>query len=197
MSGGDHSENLQRVIDRAADDESHYAELISVASARLLKLTRAMFRHETSLRRWEQTDDVFQVVSLRLYNSLSHLRPKSVAEFFGLATLQIRRSLIDLARHHFGPEGSATMRQSLGGKGLPLEQRDHSRSSEPEDLEAWSDFHECAAAIPIEYREVFSLRYYSGLSHEEIANVTNQSLATVKRKWRRAKIWLAEQLSSR
>jgi RNA polymerase sigma-70 factor (ECF subfamily) len=59
------------------------------------------------LRRWEQTDDVYQGAMLRLYQSLNRMQFESLREFFGLAATQVRRTLIDLARHHFGPEGEA------------------------------------------------------------------------------------------
>ena len=71
-----------------------------------------MFRNYPHLRRWEQTDDVFQTAALKLHRSLAEVKPESVRQFFGLAATQIRRTLIDLARHHYGPEGSAANQES-------------------------------------------------------------------------------------
>ena len=37
---------------------------------------------------------------------------------------------------------------------------------------------------------IVELRYFGGLSLEEIAEVTEQSVSTVKRSWRSARVWL-------
>jgi RNA polymerase sigma factor (TIGR02999 family) len=42
--------------------------------------------------------------------------------------------------------------------------------------------------------EVVMLRYYTGLSVEETAEVVGRSASTVKREWRFARAWLARQL---
>lgn len=65
-----------------------------------------------NLRRWEQTDDVFQNAAIRLRRSLKKVNPDFPRNFFGLATVDIRRTLIDLCRHHFGPQGAAGKYQS-------------------------------------------------------------------------------------
>ena len=152
---------LQILLDQAAKGDTHaHEELISRASARLLKLTRKMLRKYPHLRRWEQTDDVFQNASIRLYRSLKNLQPTSVREFMGLATLEIRRSLIDLIRHHFGPEGAAGKHHSdiggTSGDGQVIENAP-SRTGEPDSLEEWTAFHEFVAKLPDDEREVFEL----------------------------------------
>ncbi len=53
---------LQALLDQG--DEQAYEELLSIASSRLHKLARKMLRDYPRLRRWEQTDDVFQTAAL-------------------------------------------------------------------------------------------------------------------------------------
>ena len=104
---------FQALLDLAAEgQEDAYGELIAKASERLFKLTRKMLRNYPYLRRWEQTDDVFQNAAMRLHQSLSEVKTDTVRNFFGLAVTQIRRTLIDLARHHFGPEGQGAKHHS-------------------------------------------------------------------------------------
>jgi DNA-directed RNA polymerase specialized sigma24 family protein len=43
---------------------------------------------------------------------------------------------------------------------------------------------------------VVEMRVFSGMSIEEVAEVTESSTATVVRRWRFARAWLAEQLSA-
>lgn len=99
VSSPGNTTQLQALLDKAGEgDQTAYDELIVQASDRLLKLTRKMLRSYPHLRRWEQTDDVFQNAVMRLHRSLSEVQPESVRQFFGLAATQIRRTLIDLAR---------------------------------------------------------------------------------------------------
>jgi RNA polymerase sigma factor (sigma-70 family) len=48
--------------------------------------------------------------------------------------------------------------------------------------------------LPEEYREVFGLIWYNGLTHEEVAEVLGVSVRIVKRRWQEARIALARAL---
>src|SRR5436189_5752012 len=100
------TQQIQGWIDRLrAGDESARSALIECACERLNRLTRKMLRGFPGVKRWEQTDDVLQNAALRLYRGLADLRPETPADFFRLAALNIRRELLDLARHYYGPQG--------------------------------------------------------------------------------------------
>jgi len=181
---------LQALLDQASEgSDEAYGELVSQASDRLLKLTRRMIRDFPKLRRWEQTDDVFQTAALRLYRSLAEVKPDSVRGFFGLATTQIRRTLIDLARQHYGPEGHGAMHHSDGnGKAadddvLPSQRADVLK---PESLDAWVRFHEAVDQLPEQEREVFQLLWYAGVQQQEVASLLGISVPTVQRRWYQA-----------
>lgn len=165
-------------------------ELLHHACDRLFALTRRMFRDRPGLRRWEQTDDVFQNAMVRLHRALSATEVRSVRHFFSLAAVQIRRELIDLGRKHFGPHGIGrnhhTDHQPSDERGGSL----HRIQTEPGDVEQWTDFHERVEALPSDVREVVDLLYYEGLSQEESAEVLGVSLRTVRRRWQEAKLHL-------
>lgn len=183
MSPAGNTTQLQALIElAAAGDNEAYGDLIAQASERLLKLTRKMLRGFPRLRRWEATDDVFQTAALRLYRSLSDARPASVREFFGLAALQIRRTLLDLARHHYGAEGHA-VKHHTDVEGVELHQQ---AASGPESLDDWVRFHEAVGELPEAEREVFQLVWYGGMSQQEIASLIGISIPTVQRRWYRA-----------
>ena len=98
------------------DDEFARGELLNMVSDRLLRLTRRILRDFPGVARWEQTDDVFQNAAMRLYQALAEVDIQDPQHFFRLASLQIRRELIDLARHYQGPQGlGARHRTQLGG----------------------------------------------------------------------------------
>src|SRR5260370_30168381 len=91
-----------RAGDRAAPDE-----LVRHVCGRLERLTRHMLRDYPGVHRWTETDDVLQSALLRLLRALHQARPKATRESFPLPPYQIRREMLDLARHYFGPLGEA------------------------------------------------------------------------------------------
>jgi RNA polymerase sigma-70 factor (ECF subfamily) len=154
-----------------------------------------MLRQFPQVRRWEQTEDVFQTAAFRLFNSLAIVKPDNPRAYLGLAATQIRRTLIDLARHHFGPLGDGAHHASdpalrEGEHPLPAAES----TAGPETLEDWAAFHEAIDCLPTDLREVFGLRWYHGMSQEEIARVLNVSVPTVQRKWYAAQIELHDRL---
>ncbi len=187
---------LQGLIDRAfVGDSVAHEELLNHACDRLLRLTRKMFHGYPGLRRWEQTDDVFQSSMVRLHRALADVRVESVRHFFNLAAVQVRRELLDLAKHHFGPLGGATNHHT---DGQPADEHGgalHERAGEPDDLSAWSEFHAHVESLPTEEAEVVNLLYYEGLTQDEAARVLGVSLRTLKRRWQTAKVRLHEALN--
>ena len=184
----ENTRDLQLLLEVAADgDPRVYDEVIAAASERLLGLTRKMLRRYPSVRRWEQTDDVFQGAVMRLYRSLREVKPLNVRMFFGLATTQIRRTLIDLARHYYGPQGHGTQHHSDGGlNGSSAAFTDQAdRAARPETLEAWAGFHEAVDTIAGQDREVFQLVWYGGMQQKEVAALLGVSIPTVKRRLHR------------
>ena len=193
----DNTTQLQAVIDLAGrGNQDAWKQLINQASQRLFRLTRKMLNSYPHLRRWEESDDVFQTVAIRLQRSLNNLQPTSVREFFGLATVEIRRSLIVLIRHHFGPEGRAAHHHSdfPDQEGSADDQTaaqtqaaDHVR---PDAISVWERFHQSVANLPEEPREVFQLVWYTGLSQQDVGDLLGVSIPTVKRRMRAARLWL-------
>lgn len=191
---------LQLLLDQGAEGAHRaYDALLGQAAERLLKLTRKMLRAYPHLQRWEQTDDVFQTAAMRLHRSLAEVRPPTVGAFWGLAATQIRRTLIDLARHHFGPEGAAAHHHSTAeqqddaSRQVPAHEPKN-RECRPESLLEWSEFHECVERLESAERDVFHLTWYAGLPQQDIAELLHISVPTVQRRWQAAKLHLYELL---
>lgn len=191
---------VQRCLERlAAGDRAARDELIRCACDRLLRITRKILRDYPDVRRWEQTDDLFQSAVLRLYQSLDKVQVQDARHFFRLAAVQIRRELIDLYRHYYGPQGSAAHHASRPRSSAadshappPLEAAEQTR--DPSRLAEWSDFHALVDTLPEEEREVFDLMWYHGLSTEEVAPLLQVDPRTIRRRWRNARLHLHERL---
>ena len=189
---------IQRCLDRLkGGDEAARGELINAAAGRLTRLAGKMFRAERRLRRWEDTSDVLQNAVVRLLRRLRSVTPHTPREFFHLAAGEIRRELIDLVRHHFGPRGPGS-RHVTPGPGDPAAALDHpDREQNPGALAQWGEFHERVADLPDDEREAFDLVWYQGLSYVEAAELLGLSARTVTRRWQTACLKLQGSLGDR
>jgi RNA polymerase sigma-70 factor (ECF subfamily) len=152
--------------------------------------------------RWEQTEDVLQNASLRLYEALGQVELTDVRHFYRLAALQIRRELIDLARHYQGPLGMganhATARAHHPDQSAAAPLFDRAEfSADPQQIQQWGDFHLQVERLPDREREVFELLWYHELPQDEVAELLGLSTRQVKRIWRTAKLKLHDSLADR
>lgn len=110
------------------------------------------------------------------------------AHFIAYSAQVMRQVLIDQVRR----EGSAKRR----GRKVTL------LSSIPEepraelDVEALHDALDKLAEVSPEHARLVELRYFGGLTVEEIAALDGTSPATVKRSWRAARAWLRDALAT-
>src|SRR5215831_13072988 len=170
--------HIQACLDRLrGGDEAARGELLGCACERLRNLARKMLRGYPTVRRWEQTDDVLQTAVIRLHRALQQVPVPTPLDFFRLAALNIRRELLDLSRHYYGPQGQGA-HHATWGLGESSTTRSDSGLAAPPDpshdparLAAWGEFHEQIGALPDDQREVFDLIWYQGLSQAEAAKL--------------------------
>ena len=190
----------QNVTRLSRGDEAARETLLDLTHDRLVRLTRKMLRGFPTVRRWEETDDVWQNAGLRLWKSLADVQIENTRHFFRLAALQIRRELIELARHYGGPQGigahHATAPDINESDATPHVAHDPADDThEATRLAAWTELHECVEKLPAEAREVFELLWYHGLRQSEAAQLIGISERTVKRRWQAARLALYEKLN--
>lgn len=181
-----------------AGDQSARDRLLERCCERLRILAHRMLRQRFShVGRWEQTDDVLQRAMLRLYQSLEAVTLQSGRHFHNLAVTQIRRELIELARHYYGPLGLGTKHETdrpvddVEGRRTPKHEP-LDRSPEPSSVAEWVEFHQKIDELPPEEREVIELLFYQDLTQEEAAEVLGVTDRTVRRRWAEAKTRLCE-----
>lgn len=102
-----HTTAIHRCVERLnTNDPGAREELLQVAYDRLLAMIRGLMTRYPGLRRWEQSDDILQNVQIRLLRCFDQVSIGSARDFLALAATNMRRELIDLARHHYGAEGA-------------------------------------------------------------------------------------------
>lgn len=132
-----------------------------------------------------ETDEVVGAVVERLIKALGTVRPRTVREFFGLATQHMRWELNDLARRLDERPANVELSEGLvPGPALSdsVLTPDARRILETID------------GLPEDEREAFNLVKVHGLTQVEAADVLGVSVKTVQRRLNRGLVLLAEQL---
>lgn len=114
------------------------------------------------------------------------------AQFFAFVAGLMRRILVDHAR------GRQTAKRGSGAIRLSLDEtiRTPKRDKDP-DLLALDDALKGLAEVDPRQSRIVEMRYFTGLSVQEVAAVEDVSPTTVKREWRTAKLWLYRELNQR
>ena len=110
------------------------------------------------------------------------------AHFFAVSSQLMRRILVDHARRHNLKRGGGVLHVSLEQAAVLV-------ADEDTDLVALDDAMNALARIDPRKVQVVEMRFFGGLSVEEIAEVLKVSTVTVKRDWRTARTWLYRELT--
>jgi len=158
--------------------------------SRLYEDLRGIARQRLRQLRPGQTMDTTSLVHeayIRLVDG-SRVDPRDRGHFLALASRAMRFVLVDHARSR-GAE-----KRGGGGKAITLERIQVAGSEEVEGLLELEEALETLARVSARLAAVVEYRFYGGLTYEEIAGVTGQSVPTVKRDWARARAWLLREM---
>jgi RNA polymerase sigma factor (TIGR02999 family) len=106
------------------------------------------------------------------------------AHFYAVCAQVMRHILIDHARAH------ARDKRGGGAIHVSLEETAMMADEQSESLVALDEALRALEAVDPQKGRIVELRYFAGLSIEETAEVLQISPTTVRREWRRAKVWL-------
>ena len=109
-------------------------------------------------------------------------------QFLGVAAPIMRRILVDHSRRrHAAKRGGAVDAIPFEQAVLPVIQR-------ASDVMALDEALDALATCDPQQARIVELRFFSGLSIEETADVVGVSPSTIKREWNFAKAWLAREM---
>jgi RNA polymerase sigma factor (TIGR02999 family) len=168
--------------DRAALDR-----LTPVVYEELRRMARRHMRNERAGNTL-QTTALVNEVYLRLVD-VKNVDWQHRAQFFAISAQMMRRILVDAAR-------ARSSRKRVGGAEKVNVDEVAVLSPEPEEsIIALDAALEAFAKLAPRQAKVVELRYFAGLSEEEIAAVTKTSTRTIERDWQFARSWLMRELS--
>src|SRR5215472_13550760 len=169
-----------------AGDEEALAKITPLVYQQLHQLAERYMAGERS-EHTLQTTALVNEAYLRLVDC-GQVNWQDRAHFFAVSAQLMRRILIDFARSRgYLKRGGAVAHISLD------DAPSVGKESDP-DLVALDDALKALAALDERKSKVVELKFFGGLSMEEIAEVLRISIDTVKRDWRFARLWLLREL---
>lgn len=112
------------------------------------------------------------------------------AHFFGVSAQLMRHILVDFARKRQKSKGKAPVRH------VSLEESMVVSADRDKDLVALDEALNELAKIDERKSKIVELKFFGGLSVEEIAEVLKVAPITVMREWKKARAWLYRELSA-
>jgi len=163
-------------------------QLLTEAYDELHKLAEGFLRHERPNHTLQPTSLVHEVY-LRLLQSAGN-RVADRTHLRALAARAMRFVLVSYARRHRAAKRG-------GGRGVALVEADRVAAPAIEvDPVELSDVLERLEKMDSRKAAVVEMRFFGGLTNEEVARVLNVSLSTVEDDWRFARAWLKKELSA-
>ncbi len=184
----DKSREITRMLHEWSDGRREALEdLMPLVYNELRRQASRYLRHER-IGHTLQTTALIHEAYLKLIDQRD-VNWQNRAHFFGIAAQAMRRILVDYAKtRHREKRGGA-------GENLPLDEARFIAFKEKSiDLIALDEALTQLAKFDDQQARVVELRYFSGLSIEETAEVLKISPATVKRDWTIAKAWLKQEI---
>lgn len=170
------------LVDWSRGDDEALERLMPLVVDELRHLARSHFRREPDGHTLQPTALVNEVY-LRLTDQ-RQVQWDNRSQFFAFAATLMRRVLVDHAK--------ARRTAKRGGHVRKVSLQEVIGLAEPEDVDllALDDALSTLAEIDPRQSRIVELRFFAGLTHEEIAEVLEVSVSTVKREWRTARLWL-------
>jgi RNA polymerase sigma factor (TIGR02999 family) len=180
--------DVTRLLDAASQGDPHAAAgLLPLVYDELRKLAHYRMSCEKSDHTLQSTALVHEAY-LRLVGH-GDVTWANRAHFFHAAAEAMRRILIDHARAKSGPQRGGDRAK------LPLDVLDLAKAADPTQILALDEAMSRLESKDADAAQVVRLRFYAGLSVEEVAKAMNISPRTVKRDWSFARAFLLRALA--
>lgn len=176
----------QLLIDLAGGDERALEQMTPLLYQELRRLARYYLRRERPGHTLQPTALVHEVY-FRLIDQ-RRVDWRNRAQFLGLAASMMRRILVNHARDR------AAAKRGGGAEKVSLRFADEPAERAGVDVLALSRALDRLAANDERKGRVVELKFFGGLTTEEIGHVLDISAATVEREWSFARAWLYQEL---
>lgn len=177
----------QLLIDWENGDQAAHEKLMPLVYSELRRLASNYLRRERAGHTLQPTALVNEAY-LKLIDQ-RNAKWQNRAHFFGISAQLMRRILVDHARQHQAVKRGGSEQQRVSITSV------EKFAKEPEvDLLALNEALDELTRMDPQQSQIVELKFFGGLSIEEIAEVLGIGHATVERDWKMARAWLRRQL---
>ncbi|MGF1459960.1 MAG: sigma-70 family RNA polymerase sigma factor [Leptolyngbyaceae cyanobacterium] len=182
---------IQRCRDQRRPDKAAFAELVKRYQSYVERLLYHLAPD------WSDRADLTQEVWIRVYRNLYKLQTvERFKSWLGRITTNLFYDELRKRKRHQSPLSLDAPRMLSDGE---MEWEVPSDAPNPVDTlmtqEFYAELEQAIASLPEVFRTTIVLREIQGLSYEEIAEITNTSLGTVKSRIARARQRLQQELN--
>ncbi len=169
-------------------DKTALDQLLPLVHTELHRLAQRMMSRENPGHTW-QTTELVNEAYMRLLGQ-QDVEWQDRAHFFALAAQVMRHLLVDHARaRQMNKRGGGAQRVTLDEVTLITPER-------PVALLALDEALDHLASFDSQKSRIVEMRYFGGLTVEEVAEVLGIAASTVNREWARAKLWLYREIQT-
>jgi len=161
-------------------------QLLPIVYDELRKISSKYLQDEYRKHTFQTTELVHEAY-LKLVGN-QEISWESRAHFFGIAAQSMRQILVDYARRR------KAQKRGRGETKLSLDDAPIVSKESDEQIIALDEALTRLESVEERSSKIVELRYFSGLTIKETAEVLNISAATVKRDWTFAKAWLYREI---
>lgn len=182
-------EITQLLLSWSGGDEAALDQLIPLVYPELRRMARVYMGRESATHTL-QTSALINEAYLRLVDQ-HKVEWQNRAHFFAVAAQVMRHILIDHARSH------RYLKRGAGAQHMPLDEVAVVAQERATEFVALDDALKKLAQVDERKSQIVELRFFAGLTGEEIAELMKLSPITIKREWRSAKAWLHLEITRR
>src|SRR5438874_2713865 len=175
-------EITQLLMNWSQGDKAALDQLVPLVYPELRRLAKRRMAREDPAHTL-QTSALINEAYLKLVDQ-QNVPWQNRAHFFAVAAQVMRHILIDHARKH------AYAKRGAGTQHVPMDEAAIVQKERAAQLVALDEALSALAVLDPRRSEIIELRFFGGLSAEEIGEVMKISPSTVQREWRAAKAWL-------
>jgi len=177
----------QLLLDWSDGDERARAEVLPLVYDELRRLAALYLlreRHDHTLQPTALVHEAY----LRLVDQ-RQVNWRNRAQFVGLAAVMMRRILVNYARDRAAGKRGGDLQK------VPLSDADEPGRPQDVDVIVLHDALDQLSAIDPRKSRIVELKFFGGLTTNEIAEVLQLSPATIERDWSFARAWLYDAIS--
>jgi RNA polymerase sigma factor (TIGR02999 family) len=186
MAATSPKEVTQLLVEWSNGDHAALDQLIPLVYNELRRLARGYMRREKQGHTL-QTSALIHEAYLQLVGQ-KNVQLQNRAQFFGFAAQLMRRILVDHARSRSRiKRGGGLQMVSLAEQAVI--------SNDVAEVIALDDALKNLAEMDPRKAHIVEMKFFGGLTNEEVAEVLRVTTRTVEREWRNAKAWLHRAIS--